>query len=313
MKANTFNPATDIPSLVGKVILITGGNTGIGKQTALDLSKRSPTQLWISARNTTTGNEALSEIQAAASPKTSVKLLQMDLTSFQSIKDAAKKFTSEVHGDRLDILYLNAGIMGGEPGVTKEGYEKQFGTNHMGHALLLKLLTPLLLKASKERIGNEARVIQLSSTGHKSSQLPPGGIDLSTIKSPQTQYSGAKKYCQSKLANAVYPPAYAERYPTITSIAIHPGEVKTGLFSTGANGGGWIVTFLAYVVAPLVCVSVEEGAKNSLYVGTMEGIKSGEYYEPVGKLQGASTMVTNGKLSKELWKWTEAELEGHEI
>lgn len=122
-----YNPARDIPSLSGKVILITGANSGIGKQTATELSKHNPAQVWVGARNVQAGNDAVSEIKAVASPGTIVKFLQMDLASLSSVKTAARTFTEEA--ERLDVLMLNAGMMGGQPGVTEDGYERQFGTN----------------------------------------------------------------------------------------------------------------------------------------------------------------------------------------
>ncbi|KAF2250326.1 NAD(P)-binding protein [Trematosphaeria pertusa] len=311
MRSHAFNPIKDIPSLAGKVILITGGNAGLGKQNALDLSKHSPAQLWIAARNIQSGNDAVAEIKTVASPQTAVKLLEMDLTSFASIKNAARKFSAEV--GRLDILLLNAGIMGGVARVTKEGYENVFGTNHMGHALLLKLLTPLLLKAAEQPIGIEPRVVILSSRGHKSYPLPPSGIELATIKSPQSNLSGVSKYCQSKLANAVYAAPVAKRYPQFTTVAIYPGDANTGLFSKGSHGGGWMITLLAWVVAPLVAMPVKEVAKNSEWAATAEGVESGAYYDPVGKKEGESQLVRDGKLGEQLWEWTQKELKGHEI
>lgn len=101
MGGNSFDPARDIPSLDGKVILITGGNIGIGKQSALDLSKHNPAQLWIAARNAKTGNETVDEIKAAT-PGAKVRFLEMDLASFESIKKAVKTFQES--SPRLDIL-----------------------------------------------------------------------------------------------------------------------------------------------------------------------------------------------------------------
>ena len=106
-----FNPATNIPSLASKVILITGANTGIGKQVALDLSKHEPAQIWIAARSPSSGQAAVDEIKIA-SPSVDVRFVELDLTSFDSIKKAARKVLQTAQ--RLDILNLNAGIMGGE-------------------------------------------------------------------------------------------------------------------------------------------------------------------------------------------------------
>lgn len=97
----SFNPATDIPSLAGKTILITGGNIGLGKQSAIELAKHNPSELWIAARNVQAGNAAVDEIKAA-SADASVRFLQMDLSSFDSIKQAAKTF--QASASRLDVL-----------------------------------------------------------------------------------------------------------------------------------------------------------------------------------------------------------------
>jgi len=280
----------------------------LGKAAALALVPHNPAQLWIAARNPTTGAAAISEIRAIAPTSVSVKLLELDLTSFASIKKATRHFTAVAN--RLDILMCNAGIMGGEPGVTNEGYEKQFGTNHVGHALLVKLLAPLLQTAASEPIGTEPRVVFVSSSGHKYTK-PPGNIDFATLHTAQTQYSGIQKYNQSKLANALYPRALAKYYPQITSVSIHPGTVETGLFNTGSNGGGWVVRFLKWIVVPLTAVSVVEGAKSQLWASTAQRIENGKYYEPVGVSGKEADIAKNEDLVAKLWEWTEKELEGH--
>lgn len=127
-KGVPFNPAKDIPSLAGKVILITGGNLGLGKQTALDLAKHNPSELWLAARSAESGNATVAEIKKA-SPGVQVHFLPLDLSSFKSVKEAARTFLGSV--SRLDIFYMNAGIMGGPHVTTDDGYERQFGTNHV--------------------------------------------------------------------------------------------------------------------------------------------------------------------------------------
>lgn len=306
----SFNPAKDIPSLRKKSILITGANTGIGKQTAVFLSQHSPAQLWIGARNKQTGQATVDEIQSLA-PDTSVRFLELDLMSFASIKSAAKRVLAE--SERLDILILNAGIMGGHPGTTQDSYEKQFGTNHVGHAFLLKLLTPLLLKAASDPIGVEPRVVSLSSSGHRSAFPPAGGIVFPTLKTAQLGIAGISKYGQSKLANVVYAREFAKRYPQITMVSIHPGEVKTGLFKTASNGGGFVEKVLNMIVVPLVGGTVEEGSKNSCWAATAQGVQSGRYYEPIGVLGKGSKLSKDEELGRKLWEWTEKELKGHEV
>lgn len=101
-----FNPSTDIPSLEGKVILITGANSGLGKQSALELAKHNPALVWMAARSPEKGNEAVSEVKSQT-PGAAVSFLELDLSSFESVKNAAK--TVVASSDRLDILILNAG------------------------------------------------------------------------------------------------------------------------------------------------------------------------------------------------------------
>ncbi len=112
----SFDPATDIPSLANKVILITGANTGLGKQSALELAKHGPSQLWMAARDGERGAAAVADVQKEA-PGISVLPLELDLSTFDSVKKAAKEFLAAT--SRLDILYLNAGIMGSPAALTR--------------------------------------------------------------------------------------------------------------------------------------------------------------------------------------------------
>lgn len=105
---HAFNSSTDIPSLTGKVILITGANSGIGKQTAVELARHDPAQIWITARQVRSGQEAVRDVKAAG-PSVDVRFVQLDLTSFESIKAAAKIMLAEAA--KLDVLMLNAGIV----------------------------------------------------------------------------------------------------------------------------------------------------------------------------------------------------------
>ncbi|KAF2024654.1 NAD(P)-binding protein [Setomelanomma holmii] len=305
---HTFNPATDIPSQTGKVILITGANAGIGKQTALELAKHGPAQLWIAARNEASGKEAVEEIKKVA-PKVDVRFVPCDLTSFDLVQGAAKTVLNG--SEKLDVLILNAGIMGGKPGLTTEGYEKQFGTNHVGHVLLLKLLLPVLHRTAKST-EKPPRVIFTSSRGHKAA-LPPGGIVFDTLKSAQLDISGISKYTQSKLANVVYARQVAKHYPDIVTVAIHPEDVATQLFSKGAVGGESEVEYLAREIAPQVGVTVEEGAKNGLWAATAEDVESGRYYEPVGIVGNGSELSKDEEFGRKLWEWTQKELDGVEV
>ncbi|KUL88999.1 hypothetical protein ZTR_06044 [Talaromyces verruculosus] len=167
----SFDPSVDIPSLSGKVILVTGGNSGLGKQSIVELAKHHPAQIWLAARSLVKGNEAASDIRNQV-PGVNIKVLELDLGSVKSIQHAATVFCQD--SPRLDILLLNAGVMALPPGITADGYEIQFGTNHLGHALLTKLLLPVLLQTAGRDVGSDVRIVVLSSAAHT---VVPNGAD----------------------------------------------------------------------------------------------------------------------------------------
>lgn len=239
---NGFNPENDIPNLSGKVILVTGGtlqahfrlhnfslikmlagNSGLGQESVIQLAKHNASQIFLTARSEEKGHAAVKGVKDIV-PGANITFLQLDLASFASITSAAKVFNEST--SRLDILINNAGIMMGSPGTTKEGFEVQFGTNHMGHALLTRLLLPKLQSTAKEP-GADVRIITLSSLAHE--QTPRGGLQLDNIHSEQIDISPLNRYGQSKLANILYSKELARRCPDIRCISVHPGGVDTGL------------------------------------------------------------------------------------
>ncbi len=183
------------------------------------------------------------------------------------------------------------------------------GVNHVGHALLFKLLLPQMLETAKSPIGVEPRVVFVSSLGHKYGTS--NGIIFESLKSKAANVGATTKYGQSKLANLLYPQEIAKRYPQITAVSLHPGNVKTDLFSR--PGSGLVVSILRRVLLPIVGVSVEEGAKNQLWAATAKDVVSGEYYEPIGISGKAGAVGKDKELARRLWDWTEKELEGQSL
>ncbi|KAJ1323651.1 retinol dehydrogenase 12 [Microdochium nivale] len=300
-KSVAFNPKTDIPSLKDKVILVTGGSSGLGTQSVLEFARHEPKEIWLGARNATKAQAAIDDIKAQV-PNATIKFVEMELSSFASIRTAAKTVLEST--DRLDILLLNAGIMAGPPGVTEDGYEIQFGTNHMGHALLTKLLKPLLLKTAEQHGG--ARVVVLSSAGHK--YTPSGGIDFSTLKTPGNTLNAWQRYGQSKLSNVLFAKELARRHPQITTASLHPGVIKTNLSST-AKSDSWLMSVLVPLTSSFI-TNVEVGAWGQLWASISKDVVSGTYYVPVGVTGAGSSTTNNAELAKKLWDWTEKELEG---
>ena len=136
-EGKTFDPSSDISDLSGKVALVTGGNAGLGKETVLQLANHSPSQLYLAARTQSKAEAAIRDIKATV-PNANITFLELDLASLKSVQRASETFLAS--SDRLDLLINNAGIMAQPEGLTTDGYELQFGTNHMGHALLTKRL-----------------------------------------------------------------------------------------------------------------------------------------------------------------------------
>ncbi|ORY61260.1 uncharacterized protein BCR38DRAFT_494331 [Pseudomassariella vexata] len=280
----SFNPDTDIPSLEGKVILITSANSGMGKQSALQLAKHKLAHIWMAARSPEKGNEAVADIESQI-PGANATFLELDLCSFDSIKSAAKAVLES--SPRLDILYLNSSAA--PPKLTKDGYEIQMGTNHLGHALLLKLLTPLMVKTASSR---PVRVVSLASAARK--YAGPEKIQFETLKSLEG-VTPLNRYVQSKIAIMLYPQEFTKHHPELTIVSIDPGVVSTQLFSR--EPGDEQVLHLQTELAPKLVRPVEEGVKNQLWAATAEGVASGLHYEPVG-------------LAKNVWEWTQKELKG---
>ncbi|KAK1756721.1 hypothetical protein QBC47DRAFT_421866 [Echria macrotheca] len=299
-KSVSFDAQKDIPPLNGKVILVTGGNIGLGKQSVLEFARHNPHQIWLAARNPQRAQEAADEIREIV-PDAPIRLLELDLSSFESIKKAVNTFLSQ--SDRLDILMCNAGIMAAPAGLTRDGYEIQFGTNHLGHALLTKLLLPTLLRTAAMP-DTDVRVISLSSRGHTAWTNP--GLRLDLVKTKAEELGGYTRYFQSKLANVLWARQLAKEYPQLTVASIHPGVVQTGLMR-GATGGSTVMTAFLKLATPFVR-TVENGARNQLWASVSKDVTSGEYYEPVGVPDLASPQGKDDALAQVLWDWTQEEL-----
>lgn len=303
----SFNPSKDIPTLTGKVILATGGNSGLGKQSVLELSKHRPAQIWLAARSADKANEAVADVKKEV-VDVPIKALQLDLASLTSVRNAAKVFSEE--SGRLDILLLNAGIMSHPAALTEDGYEIQFGTNHVGHALLTKLLMPVLLRTAQEQPDPDVRVVVLSSAGH--AYTPVGGIQFDTLKSKAESMAGLTRYGQSKLANILFAKELARRYLQLTAVSVHPGLVNTNL-PNKMNKENFLLGIVAKAVMPIAGSNAKEGARNQLWAATGRGVESGEYYEPVGVAGKGSKYANDHELAKRLWEWTENELKECEL
>lgn len=299
----SFNPKVDIHDLSQKVILVTGGNTGIGKETILQIAQHNPAKLYLAARTESKARDAIKSIESALSKPVDIEYLPLDLTSLTSVRKAAE--TVIASSSRLDILILNAGIMAVPPGKSESGHDIQLGTNHIGHFQLTKLLLPLLEKTAAMP-GSDVRIVSVSSEAYN---MAPS-IDTITSTEKLTATGPWTRYGASKAANILFAAELARRYPAFKSVSIHPGLIKTDLYLPNQKVNSLFKYGLA-LFGPLMLMGVPKGAYNQLWAAVgakREELVDGAYYTPVGKSHLRNKFATDQAGGKMLWDWTEAEL-----
>lgn len=282
----------DIPDQTGRTAVITGANTGLGFETAKALAARGA-HVVIAVRNTDKGVQAADRISGA------VSVQQLDLTSLDSIRAAAEQLKAD--HPKIDLLINNAGVMTTPKGTTKDGFELQFGTNHLGHFALTGLLLDALLDVEG------ARIVTVSSNGHKMG----GAIHFDDLQSERS-YSRMGAYTQSKLANLLFTyelqRRLAPRGKTV-ALAAHPGTSTTEL----ARHIPKPAERAFMVVAPLFAQPAAGGALPSLRAATDPGALGGQYYGPDGIAQqkGSPVVVASSAqsydmdLQRRLWAVSE--------
>lgn len=271
----------------------------------MQFAKHNPSQIYLAARTESKARSAIEDIKAQV-PDAKVEFLSLDLTDFESVKAAADSFKQKEQ--RLDILLNNAGIMAVPYSTTKQGYEIQFGTNHMGHALLTKLLMPVLLKTAEDP-NADVRVVTLSSTGH---QMAPRNCGIIYDQVAAETYGTWPRYGSAKLANILHSRGLTSHYPSITAVSVHPGVIKTDLFAT-TQRDNMIIRYGIAAVGGLFMQTVPQGTKNQLWACTAdkEEVRQGYYFTPVGNKNPGTSWAQDTKKVEELWEWTEKELAKH--
>lgn len=258
----------DIPNLVGKTILITGGNSGLGFQTALVLASKGAS-LWIGCRQVESGEAAISKIKSLY-PDADVSLAVFDLASLASIQT----FVDDWQPSKLDVLINNAGIMNlPERSLTEDGFEMHMGVNHLGHFALTKGLLPHLKKAANPR------VVTLSSLAAYQNIF-----DFKNLQS-EKGYRPMATYAQSKLANLLFANELGKRHPDLISVAAHPGVVVTNLQRHTKSRG--ILDLLIKVAKQ----PVEAGVLPTLYAATQSDVKNFRFYGPTGMFNKGSAGI----------------------
>ena len=262
--------ADDIPDQSGRVAVVTGANGGLGLETSRQLARKGA-HVVMAARNLDKAATAEEDIRSEVA-NASLKVYPLDLGSLASIQGAAEQISAE-HA-QVDLLINNAGVMATPRLETADGFELQFGTNHLGHFALTAQLMPALLK------GRAARVVTVTSTArHFAAELDPTDVHM------EREYSPWRSYGRSKLANLHFAVELNRRLndsrSAVTSLVAHPGYSNTDLQtqSARANPGGASQGFFYHVVR-WVGMSAARGALSQLRAATDPAAKGGELYAP---------------------------------
>src|SRR3984893_3248960 len=264
----------EIPSQLGRTAVVTGATGGLGYETALALAKAG-SEVILTGRDDRKGQSAIEKISREVTGA-KVSYEHLDLASLASVADFAQRMHVR---QSLDLLINNAGVMAlPRRQTTADGFEMQFGTNHLGHFALTARLMPLLRRASNPR------VVSVSSLAHRT-----GFIDFDDLQGARV-YSPWKAYGQSKLAMLMFALELQrrsdERGWNLISNAAHPGFARTGLFASGPGG---LLSLASDFAAPFFAQSATDGARPILFAATSPKARPGAYYGPsgIGELRGA--------------------------
>ncbi|XP_054152572.1 retinol dehydrogenase 12-like [Oppia nitens] len=271
--------------LDGQVVVVTGANTGIGKETANQLALRGA-KLYIGCRDLAKAEIAVKEMRDQ-NPKSDVTALKLDLSSLKSVREFAADLANREK--RLDILVNNAGVFACPEWKTEDGFEMQFGTNHLGSFLLTLSLTPLLKQSPS------ARIVNVSSAAHMI-----GHIDFDNINQRNGIYTPMKAYAHSKLANVLFTRELAKRLgpnSTVRVYALNPGTVKTDAQRHVTSAAfEWFMK--------RAFLTPEMGAQTSLYCSldpTLDN-ETGFYYDNCKRVNRLISEATDDKVSERLWE-----------
>ncbi len=277
-------------SMQGKTVLITGANSGIGKETAVALARAGATVV-VTSRDPQKGEQAAADIRERSGAD--VALMPLDLASFPSIRALAEDFLQRY--DQLHVLINNAGLILTERTETEQGFETTFGVNHIGHFLLTQLLLDRI-KASAP-----ARIINVASRAHRFAR---NGLDFDDLQLTNS-YGAMQAYGRSKLANIYFTRELARRLEGsgVTVNALHPGGVNTGFSHDGDTNGFY--SFLWTLAKPFLR-SPEKGAQTSIHLASapeLEGV-TGKYFADSKETQPTS-IAQDDEAAARLWTASE--------
>jgi dehydrogenase/reductase SDR family protein 13 len=270
--------------LTGRSFLVTGANTGIGKETARGLAKAGA-RVTLAGRSEEKTRAAMADI-AGTVPNADLAFVQLDLGDFGSVRKAADEVLAR--DEALDGLINNAGLAG-SPGMTASGFEMTFGTNYVGPFLFTQLLLDRLKQA------DAARIVNVASTMHYQAK----GIDWDAVRKPTTSRLGMKEYSVSKLANVLHAQELARRLAdtNVTTYSLHPGVIASDVYRK--------VPWPLRKAMTMFMKSTEDGAKTSLYCATSPDVAgdTGLYYDDCK--EKTPSRVATPELGAELWARSE--------
>src|SRR6266849_5242351 len=292
----------DIPDLSGKTIVVTGGNSGIGYEAALEFARKCA-KVILACRDLGKARTAAAEI-VASSPTADVEVMALDLSNLASIRGFADAF--HMRHQALDVLCNNAGVMAIPYRLTADGFEMQFGTNHLGHFALTGLLLDRLL-ATKG-----SRVVNVSSTGHRFGKIRFDDLQW------KNGYRKWRAYGQSKLASLLFTFELQRKADAagkkLLSVACHPGYAATNLQAVGPKmSGSSMMEYLSEVGNKLLAQTAAMGALPTEYAAVAPDVHSGDYIGPGGFAEqwghpikvGCSAAARDAASAKRLWEVSE--------
>jgi NAD(P)-dependent dehydrogenase (short-subunit alcohol dehydrogenase family) len=260
--------AADIPDETGRTVVVTGANSGLGASIARELARAGATVI-MAVRNMEKGERAAQDIRDRV-PEATLELGQLDLADLASVREFAGQVTEPV-----DLLINNAGVMAPPRRETKDGFESQFGSNHLGHFALTGLLLPRLLAASSPR------VVTQSSGAHRI----PGAVHFDDLQW-EHGYNNWRAYGQSKLANLMFAFELQRRAgaagTALRSLAAHPGYARTNLQFAAPP---WYEQLVMRITNPLIGQSADMGALPALYAATAPDLPGGTFVGPGGFME----------------------------
>lgn len=287
----------DVPSLAGKVALVTGANSGLGLE-ATKVLARHGARVIMACRNVEKAEAAADEVRAGGADGASVDVVSLDLASLTSVAAAAKQVRDAEPA--IDVLINNAGLMAIDQAKTEDGFEMQFGVNHLGHFALTAGLMPVLLATPR------SRVVTVSSFGHR-----PGRLALDDLMFEKRRYDRWRPYFQSKLANLLFTLELQRRLAdagaATMALAAHPGSSHTDL---GYEGSG-VVNALLRNFARFGTQSARMGALPIVRAAVDPAAKGGQFYGPQFMMLGYPRVETpsrsarDAETARQLWTRSE--------